>query len=50
MNAFESEKQGLESNATLHIKPVQLQEHECDMVSFRADHNNKIKLTVSYSP
>ena len=37
MEAFKGEKLGLECDATLNRKPVQLQEYGRDMVSFRSN-------------
>ena len=37
METFQGEKLGLECNATLNRKPVQLQDHGRDMVSFRSN-------------
>ena len=36
MEAFKGEKWGLECDATLNRKPVQLHDHGRDMVSFRS--------------
>ena len=49
MKAFESEKQCLESDAAFYWKPVQLQEHGCDMVAFRSNHDTGILYSLKFT-
>ena len=49
MQAFKGEKFGLEGNATVNRKPLQLLEHRHDMVSFRSHQYDTCTSTLNTS-